>query len=107
MDVKKDTPKRRLRMPKTSVGSTNLKAVKSVSIRALRTDWRRVKAMVARGAKVVVTDNGVPIMQLVPLEQPVGAEIDWLAHLEKIQAIAGGKTTGGNAVLEERASYKS
>lgn len=94
-------------MPKTSVGSTNLKAVKSVSIRALRTDWRRVKAMVARGAKVVVTDNGVPIMQLVPLEQPVAPEIDWLAHLEKIQAIAGGKTTGGNAVLEERASYKS
>ena len=55
----------------------------------------------------MVTDNGVPIMQLVPLEQPVGAEIDWLAHLEKIRAIAGGKTTGGNAVLEERASYKS
>ena len=82
------------------------KANISVSVRALRKDWRRVKAMVARGAKIVVTDNGLPIMQLVPLEQPVVAKFDWVAHLQKIREIAGGRTTGENAVLEERASHQ-
>ena len=78
----------------------------SVSVRALRKDWRRVKAMVARGEKIVVTDNGLPIMQLIPVEQPVAGRFDWIAHLQKIQEIAGGRTTGENAVLEERASHK-
>jgi antitoxin (DNA-binding transcriptional repressor) of toxin-antitoxin stability system len=62
--------------------------------------------MVARGAKIVVTDNGVPIMQLVPVEQPIVANFDWVTHLQKISKITGGRTTGGNAVLEERAAHK-
>ena len=88
------------------VRATQHKVSESVSVRQLRQDWRRVKAMVARGAKVVVTDNGVPIMQLVAVDKPVTAKFDWVAHLQNIRAIAGGKTTGANAVLEERESYK-
>jgi antitoxin (DNA-binding transcriptional repressor) of toxin-antitoxin stability system len=65
-----------------------------------------VKAMVARGAKIVVTDNGIPIMQLVPVEQPTAAKFDWVGHLQEIKEIAGGRATGGNAVIDERASYK-
>jgi len=82
------------------------KAAASVSVRGLRRDWRRVRAMVARGTTVVITDNGVPIMRLAAIEKPVMATIDWVAHLQKIQQIAGGKTTGDSAVLEERESYK-
>jgi antitoxin (DNA-binding transcriptional repressor) of toxin-antitoxin stability system len=78
----------------------------SVSIRELRRDWRAIRAKVARGKKIVVTDNGVPIMQLVAIEKPAAANVDWLAHLETIREISAGKTTGGNAVLEERASAK-
>jgi antitoxin (DNA-binding transcriptional repressor) of toxin-antitoxin stability system len=62
--------------------------------------------MVARGAKIVVTDNGVPIMQLVPIERAIVAKFDWVAHLQEIGKIAGGRTTGGNAVIEERAAHK-
>jgi len=80
---------------------------KSVSIRGLRQDWRRVKDLVARGSKIVVTDNGVPIMQLVPIDRPAEANFDWIANLETIRKITEGRSTGGNAVLEERASYKS
>jgi antitoxin (DNA-binding transcriptional repressor) of toxin-antitoxin stability system len=82
------------------------KASISVSVRALRKDWRRLKAMVARGAKIVVTDNGLPIMQLVPVEQTAVAKFDWVAHLQKIREIAGDQTTGTNSVIEERASHK-
>ena len=107
MDAKKLSLKG-LRRPKPSksVAEDSRKAGISVSVRALRKDWRWVKAMVARGAKIVVTDNGLPIMQLVPVEQPVVAKFDWIAHLQKIREIAGGRTTGKNAVLEERASHK-
>jgi antitoxin (DNA-binding transcriptional repressor) of toxin-antitoxin stability system len=62
--------------------------------------------MVARGEKIVVTDNGVPIMQLVPVEQPIVEKFDWVAHLQEIREITGGRTTGDNAVLNERAQYK-
>jgi len=106
MDTKKLRPKAVRRKPLEPTGTASLKGVKTISVRGLRKDWRRVKGMVARGAKVVVTDNGVPIMQIVAVENPVVAKIDWVAHLEKVREIAGGKTTGGNAVLEERASYK-
>jgi antitoxin (DNA-binding transcriptional repressor) of toxin-antitoxin stability system len=81
-------------------------AARSISVRGLRKDWRQVKAMVARGEKIVVTDNGVPIMQLVPVERPIVEKFDWVAHLQEIREIAGGRTTGGNAVLEERAAHK-
>jgi antitoxin (DNA-binding transcriptional repressor) of toxin-antitoxin stability system len=63
--------------------------------------------MVIRGSRVLVTDNGVPIMQLVPIDRPAEANFDWIAHLQTIREITEGKSTGGNSVLEERASYKA
>ena len=39
--------------------------------------------------------------------KPATVNVDWLAHLETIRRITGGKTTGGNAVLEERASRRA
>jgi antitoxin (DNA-binding transcriptional repressor) of toxin-antitoxin stability system len=83
------------------------RAYKTVTVRGLRQDWRRVKDMVSRGSRVVVTDNGVPIMQLVPIERSAKVNFDWIAHLQTIREITAGKSTGGNSVLEERASYKS
>jgi len=35
------------------------------------------------------------------------ANFDWIAHLQTIREITEGNSTGGNAVLEERASYKA
>jgi antitoxin (DNA-binding transcriptional repressor) of toxin-antitoxin stability system len=95
---------RRVSAKSTVISREN--AARSISVRGLRKDWRQVKAMVAKGAKIVVTDNGVPIMQLVPVEQPVVTKFDWVAHLQAIREISGGQATGGNAVIEERASYK-
>jgi antitoxin (DNA-binding transcriptional repressor) of toxin-antitoxin stability system len=107
MDAKKRAIKRLPAAKPSELHATALKKARiSVSVRALRKDWRRIKAMVARGAKILVTDNGLPIMQLVPVEQPVVAKFDWIAHLQKIREITGGRTTGENAVLEERASHK-
>jgi antitoxin (DNA-binding transcriptional repressor) of toxin-antitoxin stability system len=106
MDTKKRAIKSTRPKPSESVAARPGKAGISISVRALRKDWRRVKAMVARGDKIVVTDNGLPIMQLVPVEQPVAAKFDWVAHLQKIRKITGGQTTGENAVLEERALQK-
>jgi antitoxin (DNA-binding transcriptional repressor) of toxin-antitoxin stability system len=63
--------------------------------------------MVIRGSRVLVTDNGVPIMQLVPIDRPAEANFDWIAHLQTIRELTAGKSTGGNSVLEERASYKA
>lgn len=106
MDPKKRAIKRLRRAPPPSVAAGAQRLGTTVSVRALRKDWRRVRAMVARGAKIVVTDNGLPIMQLVPVEQPPVATFDWVAHLQKIREIAGGQTTGTNSVIEERASHK-
>ena len=105
MNSKKRSPKAVRRKPPETAGAARYKIVKSVSVRGLRKDWAQVKATVARGAKIVVTDNGIPIMELVPVEKPVVANIDWVGHLQKIRKLAGGKSTGSNAVLEERASY--
>jgi antitoxin (DNA-binding transcriptional repressor) of toxin-antitoxin stability system len=106
MDAKKHVIKRLPRPKPPEPAADPGKAGLSVNVRALRRDWRRVRAMVARGATVVVTDNGRPIMQLVPVEQPVAAKFNWVAHLQKIREITGGQTTGENAVLEERSSHK-
>ena len=103
MNKKKDKPKPGRQEAARVARRTN----KTVTVRGLRQDWRRVKDLVTRGSRVVVTDNGVPIMQLVPIDKPAEANFDWIAHLQTIREITGGKSTGGNSVLEERASYKS
>jgi antitoxin (DNA-binding transcriptional repressor) of toxin-antitoxin stability system len=105
MNKKTRSPKAARRKPPQTANPVHHQTARSVSVRGLRKDWRQVKAMVARGAKVVVTDNGVPIMKLVPVEKPVAANIDWVGHLQKIRELAGGVSTGDNAVLEERKSY--
>lgn len=104
---KKIETKTERRQPAESTEGAHRTETKSVTVRGLRQDWRRVKDMVARGSKIVVTDNGVPIMQLVPIDRPGEAHFDWIGHLETIRKITEGRNTGGNAVLEERASYKS
>jgi antitoxin (DNA-binding transcriptional repressor) of toxin-antitoxin stability system len=106
MNNKRRRPRKDRRASPKSIIASRESAANSISVRGLRKDWRKVKAMVARGAKIVVTDNGVPIMQLVPVEPPSVAKFDWVGHLEEIKEIAGGRATGDNAVLEERASYK-
>jgi antitoxin (DNA-binding transcriptional repressor) of toxin-antitoxin stability system len=106
MNDKRRRPRKDRRASAKSIVASRESAAKSISVRGLRKDWRQVKAMVARGAKIVVTDNGAPIMQLVPIEHPILAKFDWVAHLQEIGEIAGGRTTGGNAVIEERAAHK-
>jgi antitoxin (DNA-binding transcriptional repressor) of toxin-antitoxin stability system len=106
MRAKKHTVKGKRRKPSELAASGAQQSGLSVSVRGLRKDWRRVKAMVTRGAKVVVTDNGLPIMQLVPIDQPVITQFDWVAHLQDIREIAGDRSTGTNSVIEERALHK-
>jgi antitoxin (DNA-binding transcriptional repressor) of toxin-antitoxin stability system len=82
----------------------------TVTVRQLRSDWARIKRRVARGEHVILTDNGKPIMQLVPLERPVLSNFDlakhWGQRLERVKEIMGGRSTGASAVLEERARSK-
>jgi antitoxin (DNA-binding transcriptional repressor) of toxin-antitoxin stability system len=81
-----------------------------VSVRQLRSDWARIKRRVARGEHVILTDNGKPIMQLVPLERPALSDVDlakhWGQRLERAKEIMGGRSTGASGVLEERAVSK-
>jgi antitoxin (DNA-binding transcriptional repressor) of toxin-antitoxin stability system len=81
-----------------------------VSVRQLRSDWARIKRRVARGEHVILTDNGKPIMQLVPLERPALSDVDlakhWGRRLERAKEIMGGRSTGASGVLEERAASK-
>jgi antitoxin (DNA-binding transcriptional repressor) of toxin-antitoxin stability system len=106
MNDKKRRPRKDRRASAKSTVASRESTAKSISVRGLRKDWLQVKALVARGEKIVVTDNGVPIMQLVPIEHLIVAKLDWVAHLQEIGEITGGRTTGGNAVLEERAGHK-
>jgi antitoxin (DNA-binding transcriptional repressor) of toxin-antitoxin stability system len=106
MNDKRRRPGKDRRASAKSTVASRESTAKSISVRGLRKDWRQVKALVARGAKIVVTDNGVPIMQLVPIEHPSVAKFDWVAHLQEIAEITGGRTTAGNAVIEERAGHK-
>jgi antitoxin (DNA-binding transcriptional repressor) of toxin-antitoxin stability system len=82
----------------------------TVTVRQLRSDWARIKRRVARGEHVILTDNGKPIMQLVPLERPALSNLDlakhWGQRLECVKEIMGGRSTGASAVLEERARSK-
>jgi len=84
---------------------------KTVTVRQLRSDWTQIKRRVACGEHLVLTDNGKPIMQLVPLERPTLSKSDlakhWEQRLERAKEIMGGRSSGASTVLEERATSKS
>ena len=77
----------------------------TVTVRQLRSDWAQIKQRVARGEHLILTDNGKPIMQLVPLERPALSNIDlakhWEQRLERAKEISG---IGSNqsAAIESR-----
>jgi antitoxin (DNA-binding transcriptional repressor) of toxin-antitoxin stability system len=80
----------------------------TVTIRELRTDWPYIKERVARGERLILTDNGTPIMQLVPLEgPPLDLATHWQQRLEDARRIRQGKSTGASTVLEERAASRA
>jgi antitoxin (DNA-binding transcriptional repressor) of toxin-antitoxin stability system len=82
----------------------------TVSVRQLRTDWAKIRRRVARGEHLILTDNGKPIMQLVPLERPALSNIDlpkyWERRVERAREIMGGWSSGPSMVLQERATSK-
>ena len=79
-----------------------------VTIRELRTDWAHIKERVARGERLILTDNGTPIMQLVPLDiPPIDLATHWQQQLDDARRIMHGKSTGASTVLEERAASTS
>jgi hypothetical protein len=59
---------------------------------------------------LILTDNGKPIMQSVPLERPALSDIDlakqWEQRLERAKEIMGGRSSGASTVLQERATSK-
>jgi antitoxin (DNA-binding transcriptional repressor) of toxin-antitoxin stability system len=55
----------------------------TVSVRQLRTDWAKIRRRVARGEHLILTDNGKPIMQLVPLERAALSNIDLAKYWER------------------------
>ena len=80
----------------------------TVTVRELRIGWARIKQRVARGERLVLTNNGRPIMQLVPLDAPaVDLATHWQQQLEDARRIMQGKSTGASTVLEERAASRS
>jgi antitoxin (DNA-binding transcriptional repressor) of toxin-antitoxin stability system len=94
-----------------SVHTMNTEAKEeTVTVRQLRSDWAQIKRRVARGEHLILTDNGKPIMQLVPLERPALSNIDlakhWELRLERAKEIMGGRSSGASTVLQERATSK-
>ena len=80
----------------------------TVTIRELRTHWAYIKERVARGERLILTDNGTPIMQLVPLDTPpIDLAAHWQQQLDDARRIMQGKSTGASTVLEERAASTS
>jgi prevent-host-death family protein len=80
----------------------------TVTIRELRTDWAHIKERVARGERLILTDNGTPIMQLVPLDTPpIDLAAHWRQRLDDARRIMQGKSTGASTVLEERVASRS
>jgi antitoxin (DNA-binding transcriptional repressor) of toxin-antitoxin stability system len=82
----------------------------TVTVRQLRSDWAQIKRRVARGEHLILTDNGKPIMQLVPVERPALSNLDlakhWEERLERAKEIMGGRSSGASTVLKERATSK-
>jgi antitoxin (DNA-binding transcriptional repressor) of toxin-antitoxin stability system len=82
----------------------------TVTVRQLRSDWAQIKRRVARGEHLILTDNGKPIMQLVPLERSALSKLDlakhWEQRLERAKEIMGGRSSGASTVLKERATSK-
>jgi antitoxin (DNA-binding transcriptional repressor) of toxin-antitoxin stability system len=85
-------------------------AKETVTVRQLRTDWTRIKRRLAHGEQLILTDNGRPIMQLMPLERQGLSKIDlgkhWKQQLTRAKEIMGGRSTGASTVLEEKATAK-
>ena len=95
----------------TSVHTMSNKAKEeTVTVRQLRSDWAQIKRRVARGEHLILTDNGKPIMQLVPLETPALSNLDlakhWEQRLERAKEIMGGRSSGASTVLKERETSK-
>jgi len=85
-------------------------AKETVTVRQLRTDWTQIKRRLAHGEQLILTDNGQPIMQLVPLERQGLSKLDlgkhWKQQLARAKEIMGGRSTGSSTVLDERATSK-
>jgi antitoxin (DNA-binding transcriptional repressor) of toxin-antitoxin stability system len=86
------------------------KGKETVTVRQLRSDWTQIKRRLTHGEQLILTDNGKPIMQLMPLERQGLSKIDlgkhWKQQLARAKEIMGGQSTGGSTVLEERATSK-
>jgi antitoxin (DNA-binding transcriptional repressor) of toxin-antitoxin stability system len=82
------------------------KTLDTVTVRELRTKWVLVCKLVQNGKSILVTKDGEPIMKLSPPAEQVKTKVPWPDFLGRALGISGGKITGGNAVLEERASHK-
>jgi antitoxin (DNA-binding transcriptional repressor) of toxin-antitoxin stability system len=94
----------------TNVHSVNKATQDTVTVRQLRTDWIRIKRRIARGQRLILTDNGKPIMQLMPLEGPAARKVDhkkyWERRLQRAKEIMKGRSTGSSSVIDERAASK-
>ena len=82
------------------------KTLDTVTVRELRTKWVLVCKLVKNGKSILVTKDGEPIMKLSPPAEQAETKVVWPDFLGRALEISGGKITGGNAVLEERASHK-
>ena len=84
------------------------RATETVTVRQLRSDWVQIKRRIARGEQLILTDNGEPIMQLLPLERQALSSTDlgkhWKQQLVRAKEIMRGLPTGDSTVLEERAA---
>lgn len=82
------------------------KTLETVTVRELRTKWVLVCKLVQNGKSILVTKAGEPIMKLSPPADQTETKVVWPDFLGRALEISRGEITGGNAVLEERASNK-
>ena len=83
--------------------------MKTATVRDLRNHFAKVSRWLANGEKVEITSRGVPLAQLVPLDEALPKprkRFDIVAHKKWMKETFKGKKLKGNSVLIMREGAK-
>lgn len=56
--------------------------------------------------RITVFERGTRVINSIPLKHREQSKLEWPDFVGRARSITGGRTTGENAVLEERATHK-
>ena len=83
--------------------------MKTASVRDLRNNFARISRWLKDGQQVEITSRGVPLANIVPLEQPKKKRkklFDAKEHRKWMKSVYGNKVLKGNGVLLMREGSK-